>query len=181
MLTNRPAPFSAARAPSAAARSRLFTRSATTRKLAAATRNIVISMMKSTRLLLLVVEPTRGGDGQSQGVYRVARSSHSDGAHSSPIDTMLSARRRRPALRLEVPFFLLRIADMGCLHWLKRPFNGLGPRKSPSFQSAECPEWFPEWFPMKSNPNESNDYCSKISCAYLIAGVIHSNRGRQML
>ena len=28
-------------------------------------------------------------------------------------------------LRLEVPFFLLRIADMGCLHWLKRPFNGL--------------------------------------------------------
>ena len=85
------------------------------------------------------------------------------------------------SLRLEVPFFLLRIADMGCLHWLKRPFNGLGPRKSPSFQSAECPEWFPEWFPMKSNPNESNDYCSKISCAYLIAGVIHSNRGRQML
>ena len=94
---------------------------------------------------------------------------------------MRSVHDQSVPLRLEVPFFLLRIADMGCLHWLKRPFNGLGPRKSASFQSAECPEWFPEWFPMKSNPNESNDYCSKISCAYLIAGVIHSNRGRQML
>eukprot|EP01044_Picomonas_judraskeda_P024599 COSAG03_NODE_6836_length_998_cov_11.193548_2_plen_43_part_01 len=43
---------------------------------------------------------------------------------------MAAARRHVDrTLRLEVPFFLLRIADMGCLHWLKRPFNGLGPRK----------------------------------------------------
>eukprot|EP01044_Picomonas_judraskeda_P021453 COSAG03_NODE_5055_length_1351_cov_10.427316_1_plen_222_part_00 len=113
----------------------------------------------------------------SGGPPRRKQSRAARATHSGPLARHIhsTARPPRRPLRLEVPFFLLRIADMGCLHWLKRPFNGLGPRKSPSFQSAECPEWFPEWFPMKSNPNESNDYCSKISCAYLIGPCTTAN------